>query len=164
MSPTTRGQARGKTSGASASAARGREKTSSASAAGDATAPRTGAKRTVIYYMKQLPAYLRLFGGLLTDRRVATVDKLLVAGAMAYIAMPVDLIPDFIPFLGEVDDVFILVMALQRLVANAGRNVLIAHWTGALEDLADLNLRDALAAAAFFLPKSIRKRLRVIGR
>ena len=93
MSPTTRGQARGKTSGASASAARGREKTSSASAAGDATAPRTGAKRTVIYYMKQLPAYLRLFGGLLTDRRVATLDKLLVAGAMAYIAMPVDLIP-----------------------------------------------------------------------
>ena len=164
MSPTSRGQASGKTSGASASAARGRQKASSASATGDATAPRTGAKRTVIYYMKQLPAYLRLLGGLLTDRRVATLDKLLVAGAMAYIAMPIDLIPDFIPFLGEVDDVFILVMALQRLVANAGRNVLIAHWTGALEDLADLNLRDALAAAAFFLPKSIRKRLRVIGR
>ena len=164
MSPTSRGQARGKTTGASASAARGRQKASSASATGDATAPRTGAKRTVIYYMKQLPAYLRLLGGLLTDRRVATLDKLLVAGAMAYIAMPIDLIPDFIPFLGEVDDVFILVMALQRLVANAGRNVLIAHWTGALEDLADLNLRDALAAAAFFLPKSIRKRLRVIGR
>ena len=163
MSPT-KGQARGKTSGASASAARGREKASSASATGEATAPRTGAKRTVIYYMKQLPAYLRLLGGLLTDRRVATVDKLLVAGAMAYIAMPVDLIPDFIPFLGEVDDVFILVMALQRLVENAGRNVLIGHWTGAIEDLGHLNLRDALAAAAFFLPKSIRRRLRVIGR
>ena len=40
----------------------------------------------------------------------------------------------------------------------------MAHWTGALEDLADLNLRDALAAAAFFLPRSIRKRLKVIGR
>ena len=40
------------------------------------------------------------------------VDKWLVAGAMAYIVMPVDLIPDFIPFLGEVDDVFILVLAL----------------------------------------------------
>ena len=126
--------------------------------------PRTGAKRTVIYYMKQLPAYMRLLGGLLMDRRVATMDKLLVAGAMAYIAMPIDLIPDFIPFLGEVDDVFILVMALQRLISNAGRNVLAAHWTGAMEDLADLNLRDVLAAAAFFLPRSIRKRLKVIGR
>jgi uncharacterized membrane protein YkvA (DUF1232 family) len=126
--------------------------------------PRTGAKRTVIYYMKQLPAYLRLLGGLLTDRRVNAVDKLLVAGAMAYIVMPIDLIPDFIPFIGEVDDVFVLVMALQRLVANAGRSVLTAHWSGAAEDLADLNLREALAAAAFFLPKRIRKRLRVIGR
>lgn len=127
-------------------------------------APRTGAKRTVIYYMKQLPAYMRLLGGLLMDRRVAVVDKLLVAGAMAYIAMPIDLIPDFIPFLGEVDDVFILVMALQRLIANAGRPVLSAHWAGAMEDLADLNLRDVLAAAAFFLPRSIRRRLKVIGR
>ncbi|MEO7771119.1 MAG: YkvA family protein [Gemmatimonadaceae bacterium] len=129
-----------------------------------AAAPRTGAKRTVIYYMKQLPAYLRLLGGLLTDRRVASMDKLMVAGAIAYIVMPIDLIPDFIPFLGEVDDVFILVLALQRLISNTGKNVLVAHWTGAMEDLADLNLREALAAAAFFLPKRIRKRLRVIGR
>lgn len=126
--------------------------------------PRTGAKRTVLYYMKQLPNYMRLLGGLLTDRRVATVDKLLVAGAIAYIAMPIDLIPDFIPFIGEVDDVFVLIMALQRLIANAGRPVLMAHWSGAMEDLADLNLREALAAAAFFLPRSIRRRLKVIGR
>ena len=126
--------------------------------------PRTGARRTVVYYMKQLPAYLRLLGGLLTDRRVSTVDKLLVAGAMAYIVMPVDLIPDFIPFIGEVDDVFVLVLALQRLVANAGRPVLLAHWKGAVEDLADLNLKEALAAAAFFLPRGIRRRLKVIGR
>ena len=161
MSPTTRGEARRKTAGASASATRPRTK---AADTDPVPAPRTGAKRTVIYYMKQLPAYMRLLGGLLMDRRVATVDKLLVAGAMAYIAMPIDLIPDFIPFIGEVDDVFILVLALQRLVSNAGRQVLAAHWTGAMEDLADLNLRDALAAAAFFLPKSIRKRLRMIGR
>lgn len=126
--------------------------------------PRTGARRTVVYYMKQLPSYLRLLGGLLTDRRVSGVDKLLVAGAMAYIIMPVDMIPDFIPFLGEVDDVFVLVMALQRLVANAGRPVLLAHWKGSLEDLADLNLKEALAAAAFFLPRGIRRRLKVIGR
>jgi uncharacterized membrane protein YkvA (DUF1232 family) len=127
-------------------------------------APRTGARRTVVYYMKQLPSYLRLLGGLLTDRRVSGMDKLLVAGAMAYIIMPVDMIPDFIPFLGEVDDVFVLVMALQRLVANAGRPVLLAHWKGSLEDLADLNLKEALAAAAFFLPRGIRRRLKVIGR
>jgi uncharacterized membrane protein YkvA (DUF1232 family) len=158
VATTTGGRARSKGARAGASAS------GSAARTRPTDAPRTGAKRTVIYYMKQLPAYLRLLGGLLTDRRVNPVDKLLVAGAMAYIALPVDLIPDFIPFIGEVDDVFILVMALQRLVSNAGRNVLVAHWTGALEDLADLNLKEALAAAAFFLPRGIRRRLKIIGR
>lgn len=154
MARTTGGQARRTRTGANASAARTRE----------AATPRTGAKRTVMYYIKQLPAYLRLLGGLLTDRRVNAIDKLLVAGAIAYIAMPIDLIPDFIPFMGEVDDVFLLVIALQRLVANAGRPVLLQHWTGAIEDLADLNLKEALAAAAFFLPRNIRRKLKMIGR
>lgn len=117
-----------------------------------------------MYYIKQLPAYLRLLGGLIADRRVSSVDKLLVGAAIAYIALPLDLIPDFIPFIGEVDDVFVLVLALQRLVANAGRPVLLAHWTGAMEDLADLNLKEALAAAAFFLPRGIRRKLKLIGR
>lgn len=165
MSPTSRGEARRKTTGASASTS---PRSRSRAAAADATelrpAPRTGAKRTVIYYIKQLPAYLKLLGGLLMDRRVSPIDKLLVAGAMAYIAMPIDLIPDFIPFIGEVDDVFILVLALQRLIENAGRPVVMAHWTGAMDDLRDLNLREALLAAAFFLPKSVRRRLKVIGR
>jgi uncharacterized membrane protein YkvA (DUF1232 family) len=99
-----------------------------------------------------------------TDRRVSMVDKLLVVGAIAYIVMPIDLIPDFIPFFGEIDDLYILVLALQRLVSNAGRVVLLDHWTGDPRDLADLNLRGALTAAAFFLPTRIRRRLRVIGR
>jgi len=151
---TTGAQARRTRTGASATAARTR----------DVATPRAGAKRTVMYYIKQLPAYLRLLGGLLTDRRVNGIDKLLVAGAIAYIALPIDFIPDFIPFMGEVDDVFLLVIALQRLVANAGRPVLLSHWSGAMEDLADLNLKEALAAAAFFLPRNIRRKLKMIGR
>jgi uncharacterized membrane protein YkvA (DUF1232 family) len=126
--------------------------------------PRAGAKRTVTYYVRQLPKYLKLLGGLATDPRVPMLDKVLVVGAIAYIVMPVDIIPDFIPFLGEVDDLYLLILALQRLIANAGRNVLLDHWTGNAADLADLNLRGAIAAAAFFLPKRIRRRLRVIGR
>ena len=156
MSERTEGEVRRSRRGASATAARSR--------AGGAASPRTGAKRTVMYYIKQLPNYLRLLGGLLGDRRVNMVDKLLVAGAIAYIAMPIDLIPDFIPFIGEVDDVFLLVIALQRLVANAGRPVLQAHWSGTMEDLSDLNLKEALAAAAFFLPRGIRRKLKMIGR
>lgn len=126
--------------------------------------PRTGAKRTVVSTMKELPNFLRLLGGLLTDMRVALTDKLLVAGAVAYILLPLDFIPDFIPFLGEVDDVFLLVIALQRLIANAGRSVVLDHWMGDPKQLGSLDLERVLAAAAFFLPRRVRRRLRTIGR
>lgn len=114
--------------------------------------------------LRELPNFIRLMYGLLTDSRVAAVDKLLVAGAVAYVLMPMDLIPDFIPFIGEVDDVFVIVLALQRLMQNAGRTVLLEHWMGDPAELAELNLQRVLAAAAFFLPRSIRRRLRTIGR
>src|SRR5438067_1817062 len=84
-------------------------------------------------------------------RSESILDKLLVAGAIAYIVAPIDLIPDYLPFIGEVDDVFLLVMALQRLVSNSGRRVLLDHWTGPRSELSDLNLQRVLQAAAFFL-------------
>ena len=127
-------------------------------------APRSGARRTVLDTIKQIPDYLRLLVGLLSDRRVAGIDKLLVAGAIAYIVMPIDFIPDFVPFIGQVDDIYLLVFSLQRLMTNAGTKVLTDHWRGAVSELNAANLRTVLMAAAFFLPPRIRRRLRVIGR
>ena len=126
--------------------------------------PRTGAKRTVVDSISQLPNFLRLLYGLITDNRVAALDKLVVAGAIAYILLPLDIVPDFIPFLGEVDDVFLLILALQRLIANAGRAVVQSYWPGDPDEVSDLNLEKILAAAAFFLPRRMRRRLRTIGR
>ncbi len=121
---------------------------------------RASAKRSVLDTLRQLPAYLRLLTGLATDGRVARLDKLLVLGAIAYVVAPIDLIPDFIPFLGQVDDVFVLMTSLQRLISRAGRDVLMDHWTGDPAELSDLNLGRTVAAAAVFMPPSIRKRLR----
>jgi uncharacterized membrane protein YkvA (DUF1232 family) len=96
------------------------------------------------------------------DRRVGALDKVLVGAAIAYILAPVDLLPDVIPFMGQVDDVFLLVTALQRLITNAGRRVLVDHWRGDPRELADLNLQRVLSAAAFFLPLGMQRRLRGI--
>jgi len=126
--------------------------------------PRKGAKRTLMSYIAQLPKYVRLLTGLLADRRVSIVDKLLVGAAIAYIVAPVDFLPDFVPFLGQVDDVYLLVLALQRLMSNAGRSVVLDHWTGDAKDLAMGNLRRALTAAAFFLPGRTRRRLRGVAK
>jgi uncharacterized membrane protein YkvA (DUF1232 family) len=122
--------------------------------------PRTGAKRTVLHAIRQIPSYLRLLVGLMTDGRVSALDKALVAGAIAYVVMPLDFIPDVIPFLGEVDDIFLLVTSLQRLIANAGRSALLAHWRGDPSELDDLNLGRVLSAASFFLPFGLQRRLR----
>ena len=128
------------------------------------TSPRTGAKKTVMGTIGEIPNFLRLLYGLVTDNRVNSVDKLVVAGAIAYILLPIDIIPDFVPFLGEVDDVFLLILALQRLIANAGRAVVQAYWPGDPADLSTSNLEKIVAACVFFLPRRMRRRLRAIGR
>lgn len=126
--------------------------------------PRRGAKRTLMGVIRELPNWLRMFLGLFRDPRVSTIDKVLVGAAIAYLLAPVDLIPDVIPFLGQVDDVFLLVTALRRLMQNAGRRVILDHWSGDLKDLSELNLERVIAAAAFFLPGRMRRRLKMIGR
>ncbi len=126
--------------------------------------PRTGAKRTVMGTISEIPNFLRLLYGLITDSRVNAVDKLVVAGAIAYILLPMDIIPDFVPFLGEVDDVFLLILSLQRLIANAGRAVVQAYWPGDPAELSAGNLEKIVAACVFFLPRRMRRRLRTIGR
>lgn len=126
--------------------------------------PRTGAKRTVLGTIRQLPSYLRLLGGLMLDGRVSLIDRLMVVGAFAYIVSPLDFIPDVIPFLGQVDDVFLLVAAVQRLVKRAGRSVVLRHWRGDPTALSDASLAAAIGAAAFFLPGGAKSRLSRLGR
>jgi len=150
---------RARSAGAARAAAHPRE-TEASSVAGPGPSP----KRTVISTIKDLPNFLRLIGGLLTDVRVSTTDKLLVAGAIGYVLLPIDFVPDFVPFIGEIDDVFLLVLALQRLIANTDRSVVLEHWMGDPKQLRSLDLERVLIAAAFFLPRRVRRRLRTIGR
>ena len=122
--------------------------------------PRTGAKRTILGTIRDLPAYLRLLAGLLTDGRVSALDRLLVVAAVAYIVSPLDFIPDIIPFFGQVDDVFLLVMAIQRLVKRAGRKTVLDYWRGDPRAISDASLAAVVGAATFFLPGRILQRLR----
>ena len=60
-----------------------------------------------------LPSFFRLFFGLIKDERVALGPKLVIISAMAYLALPTDLVPDFLLGLGQLDDVVILFSALK---------------------------------------------------
>lgn len=121
-------------------------------------------RHSLLYSIKQLPHYAKLVFGLLTDPRVSTLDKALLGAAVAYVISPVGLIPDFIPIIGELDDLFVLVLAIQHLVAGVDPEVLLDHWDGDLEELENLNVRRAMLTAALFFPRSLRRKLRVLGR
>lgn len=77
-----------------------------------------------------LPNLVKLFGRLLTDKRVPATEKVLVVGAIAYVIMPFDFIPDFIPFAGQVDDLYLVALTVLRLLSRTDEKVLQEHWSG----------------------------------
>ena len=73
--------------------------------------------------------------------------------AVAYVAAPIDIIPD-VPFIGQVDDVVLIALAINRLLNNAGVDVLLDHWDG---DVATLERAlDLLDRADSYLPAPVR--------
>lgn len=78
-----------------------------------------------------LPNLLRLFRGLLLDRRVPRSSRLLLLVAVAWLASPIDLIPEFIPMAGPLDDAIVAALVLRHLVRTTDPAVIAEHWRGA---------------------------------
>lgn len=77
-----------------------------------------------------LPNLVRLFRGLLGDERVPRSSKaLLVLGGM-WLASPIDLIPEFLPGIGAIDDAVVAGLVLRHVVKRAGPDVVRDHWRG----------------------------------
>ena len=71
-----------------------------------------------------------LFGRLLRDGRVPRHTKLLLALLAVYLAVPFDLVPDFIPVAGQLDDAVLVALVLRRVVRSGGRSLVEEHWPG----------------------------------
>ena len=82
-----------------------------------------------------LPNLAFLFKGLLGDERIPRRSKALLLVAAVWIASPIDLIPEFIPFLGPLDDAVVAALVLRHLVRIAGEQVVTEHWRGDPETL-----------------------------
>lgn len=104
--------------------------------------------------VREIPHFLRLLWGLARDGRVSKADKAIVVGAIAYAALPEDLIPDWIPGLGEVEDALLVALALSRLLANAPTEVIEDYWEGDDETLE--HVLELLDGATRLLPAPIR--------
>ena len=77
-----------------------------------------------------VPNLVLLFKGLLRDPRVPRGSRLLIGFAAAWIASPIDLIPEFIPVAGPLDDVIVAALVLRHLLRAAGSDVVREHWRG----------------------------------
>jgi len=106
-------------------------------------------------YLSLLPKFLRLILGLLKDSRVPAEDKAILAAALAYALNPADFVPDAIPFFGMVDDLYLIALALIRLLNHVDEEVLRQHWSGD-EDLLSL-IREAARLGARLLPAKVRQ-------
>ena len=83
-----------------------------------------------------VPNLLLLFRGLLTDRRVPRGAKFWLVFAIAWIASPIDLVPEFIPIAGPFDDAIVAALVLRHLLRRTPRGVLFEHWRGNPDTLA----------------------------
>jgi uncharacterized membrane protein YkvA (DUF1232 family) len=91
---------------------------------------------SVTQALRLLPDLIRLFKRLLADRTLPSGIRFRVLLLLAYLALPIDLIPDFVPVLGYADDAIVVALVLRSVSRRAGPDVLAAHWPGTPEGLA----------------------------
>jgi uncharacterized membrane protein YkvA (DUF1232 family) len=82
-----------------------------------------------------IPDTFRLVRRLATDRTISLATRLPVWLLVAYLASPIDLVPDFIPIVGYADDAILTSLVLRHLIRRAGPDKLTEHWPGTPDGL-----------------------------
>jgi uncharacterized membrane protein YkvA (DUF1232 family) len=116
---------------------------------------RLEAKRRMKNLLMFLPNMVKLCGRLLVDGRVPLAEKALFAGSILYALMPLDFIPDLLPFIGQVDDAYLISLTLLRLIARTDERVVRQHWRGGGDVV---QLAEAISGLApRLLPKRVQR-------
>lgn len=92
-------------------------------------------KEIAIEAILLIPNLVKLLGRIVRDPRVPVRRKTFAGAALIYVISPIDLIPDFVAGLGQLDDLVIVAVALNHLIAGAGRDVVEQHWDGSTDSL-----------------------------
>ena len=100
-----------------------------------------------------LPNMVILCGKLMVDKRVPRTERALFAAAVIYAIIPFDFIPDMIPFVGQVDDLFLISLTLLRLIDHTDDMVVREHWRGG-GDIVQL-AESAATIAPLLMPKRV---------
>ena len=88
----------------------------------------------VVDLIRRLPTYIRLVWALLRDGRVPAQQKLILVGIGAYLFFPIDLIPDFVPVLGQLDDLAVVLLGLDLFIRSAPADIVDEHLAKISQD------------------------------
>ena len=100
-----------------------------------------------------LPNMVILCARLMVDSRVPRTERALFAGAVIYAIIPFDFIPDMIPFVGQIDDLFLIAMTVLRLIDRTDDLVVREHWRGG-GDIIQLS-ESVATVAPLLIPRKI---------
>ncbi len=95
-----------------------------------------GRRRDARNLARFVPDCIVLVSRLLGDPRVPRRHKLLLGALVGYLALPIDLVPDFVPVAGHIDDVLAVVLALRVVLRASGGELVREHWPGPDSSLA----------------------------
>jgi uncharacterized membrane protein YkvA (DUF1232 family) len=104
-----------------------------------------------------LPNVAILVARLAGDKRIPTESKMTLAAAAAYFVMPLDLLPDFIPGLGQVDDAIALLLVIDGVVNHLDQEIVREHWRGDPATLQKIQRYSAMLTR--FVPKRFKEKL-----
>ena len=100
-----------------------------------------------------LPNMVILCAKMMVDSRVPRTERALFAGALIYAVIPFDFIPDMIPFVGQIDDLFLIALTVLRLIDRTDDLVVREHWRGG-GDIVAL-AESAATVAPLLIPRRI---------
>ena len=107
-------------------------------------------------YALFVPRLVKLVVRLMRDRRVPPRAKAMLLLVAGYLASPADLVPDFVPGIGQLDDLVIVAFALDQILNRVPEEVVLEHWEGE-EDLLQV-VREILDITTAFVPGWLKNR------
>jgi uncharacterized membrane protein YkvA (DUF1232 family) len=111
----------------------------------------------VTQLLKALPDLVRLIAKLVGDPLLPRAAKIALAAAMVYLASPIDLIPDFIPLVGYLDDLLLAALLVDGILNWVDRGLVLKYWPGTPDSLE--RLARTARMLAVWVPRRLKARI-----
>ena len=115
----------------------------------------------MIQLIRALPDLIRLIAKLVRDPMLPRAAKVALAAVMVSLASPVDLIPDFIPLVGYLDDLLLASVLVDGLLNWVDRGLILKYWPGSADSLERLGR--AARMLAVWVPRRLKARIFAAG-